>query len=78
MTESVIIKCPLCSSMFKWGPHRYDGRETQRYDLKVCNMCWQQNWDGWSPEYESILLKHLEEKGLPIPERNAKGRLPRE
>jgi hypothetical protein len=35
------------------------------------------NWDGWAPHHECVLLEHLEKKGLPVPQRNEKGLLPR-
>lgn len=75
---SVECVCPLCSALFKWGPERFDGREIKRYDLKVCNICWQQSWGGWKHSHEEKIIAHLEKSGLPIPERNARGLLPRE
>ena len=41
-------------------------------------MCLVVNWDGWNPRYEETLLNRVKEKGLPVPERNSKGLLPRD
>ncbi len=40
--------------------------------------CWEGSHDGWDPLYGKSLLNHLKRQGLPVPERNTKGRLPRE
>lgn len=45
--------------------------------LMVCDLCWISSHDGWATEYEPVLLEHLRHQGLPVPQRNAKGRLPR-
>ena len=50
----------------------------QRYGVAVCRMCLVVNWDGWNPRYEETLLNRVKEKGLPVPERNRKGLLPRD
>jgi hypothetical protein len=70
--------CSLCNMPYQYGPHRYDGKHIPRYDLDVCTGCYKANEDGWSPAHEKKILKHLEEKGLPRPERNEKGWLPRD
>ena len=60
------------------GRHKYDGKQIPRYSLDVCSTCYEGNWDGWTPHYESKILLHLKEKGLPMPERNDNGLLPRD
>jgi len=70
--------CPVCEQQFKYGPHIYDGIRSHLYDMLVCRRCWSANWDGWAPHFESKLIKHIKEKGLPIPKRNAQGLFPRE
>jgi len=45
--------------------------------IMVCDACWQGNWDGWNPRFEEKLLSILKKNGLPVPERNEKGLLPR-
>ena len=60
------------------GPQIYDGEYIQRYDLYMCSPCHTGNWDGWNPGYEHKLVEHLQAKGLPIPERNARGWFPRD
>lgn len=73
-----MIPCFTCGRQFQFGPHLYAGTFIRRYQVCVCKACYDSNWDGWAPHYEQLLIAHLEEKGLPMPERNAKGRLPRE
>lgn len=70
-------KCELCGSEYQQGPHLYEGRHSQLFDLWVCSTCWEYNWDGWADHYEEKLLKHIESKQLPIPERNPNGLFPR-
>ena len=77
--EKLMFKCDVCGASYQHGPHRYEGHKLNLYGgLFVCDTCWQSNHDGWAPHYEKILLAHLKEKGLPVPQRNAKGFLPRE
>ena len=80
MTSDHRIMCPcfMCRRDFQMGPHRYDGHYIGRYKLSVCDTCWNANWDGWAPDFETRLVAHLSEQHLPIPDRNEKGWLPRE
>ncbi len=73
-----MYRCDLCGSEFQMGAHRYDGKRAPRYDIVVCLPCYEANGDGWNPRYEEFLISHLKEKGLPIPEKNAKGFFPRD
>lgn len=59
------------------GRHIYDGKRIAKYKLDVCKTCYEANWDGWAPEFESKLLAHLESNGIPIPKRNENGLYPR-
>lgn len=79
--QKIMFRCffPFCGNQsFQMGHGLYDGKYIRRYDISVCMSCWRGNWDGWAPHYEKLLIAHLKEKGLPIPERNEKGWLPRE
>ena len=76
--EKIMCSCALCGNPFQFGPHHYDGKHISRYQITVCMSCWTGNWDGWAPHLEERLIAYLQQKGLPIPERNAKGWLPRE
>lgn len=49
-----------------------------RYGIEVCGGCYSGSVDGWAPRYEARLVAQLKAKGLPIPERNEKGQLPRD
>ena len=68
--------CDFCGNKYQFGPHVYDGKYIKRYDMNVCLTCYNGNKDGWADI--SKIIKHLKEKGLPIPETNAKGWLPLE
>jgi hypothetical protein len=76
--EKFMCNCGICGSVFQFGPHIYNGKHIAGYQLTVCNSCWQGNWDGWNPTSEKTLIAHLNSKGIPLPQRNAKDRLPRE
>lgn len=74
----IYMKCFICESEYRYGPHVYDGRAIPRYNFAVCRTCYSSNWDGWVPHAEPKIIKHLEHENLPIPERNDKGWLPRD
>jgi hypothetical protein len=73
-----MFTCQLCSDSYQMGRHIYDGKQIPRYQLGVCKPCYDGNWDGWGSDHETKLLFHLKEKGLPVPERNKNGLLPRD
>lgn len=73
-----VYTCPLCNKQFQMGGGIWDGRLLLGYKITVCSACYDNNWDGWAPHYEDKLLSILDEQGIPHPERNAKGWLPRE
>jgi hypothetical protein len=70
--------CQMCGAEYHMGAHRYDGKHIPRYNLDVCKSCYESNWDGWAPHYESKLVEHLRKQNLPLPERNEKGWYPRD
>lgn len=76
--DTFMMNCGLCGRAFQYGPHRYEGKHIPRYQLTVCEPCWQGNWDGWAPHLEAQIIEHLQARGLPIPPRNENGWLPRE
>lgn len=77
--EKFIFKCDVCGRPYQHGPGRYEGHRLELYGgVFCCDSCWQGNWDGWTPQNEHVLLEHLKQKNLPVPERNAKGWLPRD
>ena len=69
--------CRMCGASFEHGPHVYQGREIKRYKLLVCESCHKSNAEGWKPALEGKLLDHLRANNLPVPQRNAKGLIPR-
>lgn len=76
--NAVMVRCFIHGGDFQFGPHRYAGKHIPRYQITVCETCYQANWDGWAPHYEARILGHLATQGLPVPERNTDGLLPRE
>ena len=77
-TKKVTYTCDACGNSFQFGPGLYNGKRNQTYDIMVCLTCHNGNWDGWAPKFEAAVTRRLKEKGLPLPQRNAKGWLPRE
>jgi len=76
--QKFMFTCQLCGASYQMGRHKYDGKQIPKYNLGVCRMCYEGNWDGWSPQYEQKIIAHLKENNLPIPERNENGLLPRD
>lgn len=78
--DHIYKNCGICGKEVRRGPHRYEGKILNRYgNILCCESCYEGNWDGWNRlDREPRLLKILEEKNLPIPERNENGLLPRE
>lgn len=81
---TMTFRCFFCAKQFQRDNHVYHGNPIAyrgtfigRYGFAVCDGCYDSNLDGWMPDFEERLLSHLNEKGLPIPERTEKGRLPR-
>lgn len=70
--------CFMCGSKFRYGLHVYDGQHIPQYQITVCRLCYEGNWDGWAPHLEEKLLKHIKKKGLQVPKRNEKGLFPRD
>jgi len=76
--DKFMFPCFMCGGQFQMGPHRYDGTTIPRYQVSLCRTCYNANWDGWGPHWEQRLMAHLKATERPIPERNAKGWLPRD
>ena len=76
--DPVVLRCDLCGRSFQFGPHRYDGKSIRTYRITVCTPCLNANWDGWAPHLEERVTAKLLAEGEPLPQRNAKGWLPRE
>jgi hypothetical protein len=70
--------CFGCGGQFQMGPHRYAGRWIPSYEIEVCEMCWNANWDGWHRDAADKIIVHLTDNNLPIPPLNNKGWLPRD
>jgi uncharacterized protein with PIN domain len=70
-------RCESCGNEFKYGYHNYDGQFIKTYQILVCSVCYETNWDGWHPNHEKKILQKLKENNSPIPERNTNGYLPR-
>ena len=72
------ITCDLCGKQCRYGQGVYEAHKLHLYGgIMCCNSCWESNWDGWSAQHEPKILHHLQSKNLPVPQRNSKGRLPR-
>jgi len=60
------------------GAHIYNGRTLPHYEMFVCKICFEANWDGIAPIREATFERHLKAKGIPLPERNKGGWYPRD
>ena len=71
--------CDLCGGEYYHDEGLYEGHRLEIYgDIFCCDTCWRFNHDGWNPTtHEPRLIKILEGKNMPIPERNEAGFLPR-
>lgn len=72
-----MFPCDLCGTSVQMGRHVYKGRNWTNYQMFVCNICHESNWDGIAPVREAAFERHLKAKGIPLPQRNAKGWYPR-
>jgi hypothetical protein len=70
-----MIDCALCKRSFQFGPHRYDGRKVQAWDVMLCSTCVSGNWDGIVPGSWPGFIKDLEARGIAI-KLNDQGWLP--
>lgn len=71
------MKCFTCSKEFSFSNHKYDGKTIPTYSITVCDSCYKGNHDGWAPQYEEKIIKHMKNGNFPIPKRNDKRLLPR-
>lgn len=76
--QKIMMICDICGQKYQFGNHKYDGKYIPKYKLNVCMSCYEGNWDGWAPHYEQKFIEHLNQNGLPLPERNSKGWFPRD
>lgn len=76
---TVIVRCETCGTEFRYGKDNFhNGKKLRGYGIMVCSYCYDYNWDGWNPQYETILENSLDNQGKEYPERNEKGLYPRE
>jgi hypothetical protein len=66
------VQCFLCKQSFQFGPHRYAGNRIPAWDMMVCDVCRNSNWDGIVPSSHPDLLPCLESKGIKV-RTNSKG-----
>jgi hypothetical protein len=74
---ALLFPCDLCGSKVPMGAHSYRGRTLPHYDMFVCHICYDSNWDGIGPVYEKRFERHLAQHGIPLPTRNRQGWYPR-
>ena len=76
-SPKIMYRCDTCGCEFQFGPDVYDGQHLLAYHITVCIGCYGANWDGWAPQFEEAVTRKLRKHGLAIPDRNARGLLPR-
>ena len=67
-----MVPCFLCGRPFQFGPHLYEGRYIQQWDVSACKVCMSMSWDGIVPEHHPRLMAHLAKRGYTV-RLNAKG-----
>ena len=72
------IVCEICGDKFLDGVNYHPGHMLHGYNIYCCKSCYECNWDGWAPQYETRIFNLLKKKGIIPPPRNEKGWLPRE
>jgi hypothetical protein len=70
--------CDLCRSEFQMGGGDFLGHYVKYYGVTVCRGCYRAAKDGWPASAEVKLIPRLTEQGKAVPERTAKGLLPRQ
>lgn len=70
-------RCDLCRNPIVDEPHRHEWHMLSHYQMMLCPICYKGNWDGIGPAFEPIFEKHLLDRGISLPSRNAKGWYPR-
>jgi len=78
MHDGQQYRCDLCRKPIVDEPHRHEWHWLKHYEMMLCPICFQGNWDGIGPVFERAFEKHLKDKNIPLPARNSKGRYPRE
>jgi hypothetical protein len=70
--DTYFAECFLCGGQFQCSHARYDGCGIPEWDIGVCDICLESNWDGIMLERHPRLVEHLKAKGISI-QLNAKG-----
>lgn len=78
MDKFTEVKCDVCKQTFKQGPHVYPLTKCSGYEMFVCKGCYDTSREGWNDFYEKAVVEHCQRKSIELPERNARGFLPRE
>lgn len=58
--------CFLCKTEFQTGPHIWEGRKIQAWDVMICDRCRSKNEEGILPDRFPHLIQHLKDKGIPV------------
>jgi hypothetical protein len=73
-----VMHCQMCDAEYHVGRSHHDGHFIPRYQLHVCDTCYDCNAIGWAPLYEQKLLTYIKKLGRPLPTRNQRGLFPRD
>ena len=75
----LVFTCDVCGSKYEDRPHYHPTHRLHLYgNISCCDSCWNSNGDGWSHQYDAILIGHLDRQGISHPKRNTRGFLPRD
>ena len=70
-----MFPCQLCGRAARMGGH-LEGRTLPHYEMFLCNPCFESNWDGFPPHLEAAFVRHLNDRDIPLPQRNENGSYP--
>lgn len=65
------VRCFLCENSFPFSHGAYRGRGIGAWQIQVCDLCYNSNWDGIVPQTYPKLVAHLAAIGV-TPQLNAK------
>lgn len=68
--------CFFCGRSATNGPHKYQLDWDSKYQLLICHNCQNANLGGLRHDWDHKFERHLTERNLPFPEKNADGYYP--
>jgi hypothetical protein len=58
-------RCFFCKQSFQYGPRVFAGRPIRKWDLMICNGCYDAHRHGIATEQFPEVIAHLKSKRIP-------------